>query len=330
MSDMLLGLLLLIIKLALVLGVIGLVAAYLVLIERRLLGRFQARLGPNRAGWQGTLQSFADGIKVLLKEHLIPDGADRFLFMLAPVVVAGSALLIFVVVPFGEGFTIRGRQVPMVFTDLNVGLLYTIAITTVAIYGVFLAGWSSNSLYSLFGGIRGAAQMISYELALGLSLVPVVMMAGSFSLVQIVNAQAAYPFILVQPVGFVVFLISTMAEAHRLPFDMPEAENELMGGYHTEYSGMAFGLFYVGEYVKMLAFGSLLAVFFLGGWHGPLLPGVVWFALKVMLVPFFLIWCRASHPRLRYDQLMVLGWKFLIPVALLNIVVTGGVILLIG
>jgi NADH-quinone oxidoreductase subunit H len=294
MSDWLLGFSLLIIKLALVLGVIGLVAAYLVLIERRLLGRFQARLGPNRAGWQGALQSFADGIKVLLKEHLIPDGADRFLFMLAPVVVAGGALLIFVVVPFGEGFTIRGRPVPMVFTDLNVGLLYTIAITTVAIYGVFLAGWSSNSLYSLFGGIRGAAQMISYELALGLSLVPVVMMAGSFSLVQIVNAQAAYPFILVQPVGFVIFLISTMAEAHRLPFDMPEAENELMGGYHTEYSGMAFGLFYVGEYVKMLAFGSLLAVFFLGGWHGPLLPGVVWFALKVMLVPFFLIWAARA------------------------------------
>jgi NADH-quinone oxidoreductase subunit H len=330
MSDWLLGFSLLIIKLALVLGLIGLVAAYLVLIERRLLGRFQARLGPNRAGWQGALQSFADGIKVLLKEHLIPDGADRFLFMLAPVVVAGGALLIFVVVPFGEGFTIRGRPVPMVFTDLNVGLLYTIAITTVAIYGVFLAGWSSNSLYSLFGGIRGAAQMISYELALGLSLVPVVMMAGSFSLVQIVNAQAAYPFILVQPVGFVIFLISTMAEAHRLPFDMPEAENELMGGYHTEYSGMAFGLFYVGEYVKMLAFGSLLAVFFLGGWHGPLLPGVVWFALKVMLVPFFLIWARASHPRFRYDQLMALGWKVLIPVALLNIVVTGGVMLLMG
>ena len=323
-----LGFVILLIKLAAVLGTLVLLAVYLIWIERRLLARFETRLGPNRAGWHGALQPFADGIKILLKEDLIPAESDRFIFMMAPAVVATSALLLFVVVPFGEGFTLWGRRVPMLFTDLNVGLLYVVAISTIAAYGVVLAGWSSNSLYSLLGGIRGAAQMISYELSLGLSLVPIVMMAGSFSLVEIVNAQADYPFILVQPVGFLIFLVSTMAEAHRLPFDIPEAENELMGGYHTEYSGMRFGLFFVGQYVNMLVMGSLVAVFFLGGWRGPLLPGVVWFILKVLIVPFFLIWSRATHPRPRYDQLMAFGWKFLIPVALVNIIATGGLMLL--
>jgi NADH-quinone oxidoreductase subunit H len=324
----LLGFVILLIKLAAVLGALVLLAVYLIWIERRLLARFETRLGPNRAGWHGALQPIADGVKILLKEDLIPAESDRFIFMMAPAVVATSALLLFVVVPFGEGFTLWGRRVPMLFTDLNVGLLYVVAISTIAAYGVVLAGWSSNSLYSLLGGIRGAAQMISYELSLGLSLAPVVMMAGSFSLVEIVNAQAAYPFILVQPVGFLIFLISTMAEAHRLPFDIPEAENELMGGYHTEYSGMRFGLFFVGQYVNMLVLGSLVAVFFLGGWRGPLLPGVVWFVLKVLIVPFLLIWSRASHPRPRYDQLMAFGWKFLIPMALVNIIATGGLMLL--
>jgi len=216
-----------------------------------------------------------------------------------------------------------------VISDLNVGLLYAFALSSLGVYGVALGGWASNSKFSLLGSIRGVGQMISYELSLGLSLVPVVMLAGSFSLVDIVNAQASYPFILVQPVSFLIFFLSAAAEIKRIPFDLPEAENELVAGYHTEYSGMRFGLYFLGEYVTMIMLGSLLAVFFLGGWRGPLLPPVIWFSGKVILVIFVMIWIRATLPRLRYDQLMHLGWKLLIPVALLNIVVTGGVVLLI-
>ncbi len=218
----------------------------------------------------------------------------------------------------------------MVITDLNVGLLYVLALSSVGVYGVALGGWASNSKYALLGGIRGAAQMISYELSLGLSLVPVVMLAGSFSMVDIVTAQARYPFILVQPLAFIIFFISAVAETKRIPFDLPEAENELVAGYHTEYSGMRFGLYFLGEYVTMVVLGALVAVFFLGGWRGPLLPPLVWFLLKVFLVVFFMIWMRGTLPRLRYDQLMHLGWKVLIPLALLNIIVTGGVMLLVG
>jgi NADH-quinone oxidoreductase subunit H len=322
------GFVVLLIKMGLVLGVLFGLAAYLVLVERRLLGRFQVRLGPNRVGPFGLLQPVADGIKSLLKEDTVPAAADRYVFLAAPAVVAGSALLIFAVVPFGSDWTIGGRRIPMVISDLNVGLLFVLALSSLSVYGVALGGWASHSKYSLLGGIRGAAQMISYELALGLSLVPVVMLAGSFSLVEIVDAQARYPFILVQPLGFVIFVVSSMAEAKRLPFDLPEAENELVAGYHTEYSGMRFALYFVGEYVTMVVFGALLAVFFLGGWRGPVLPPLLWFLLKILLVPGLMIWTRASLPRLRYDQLMQLGWKVLLPVALLNIVVTGAVLLL--
>jgi NADH-quinone oxidoreductase subunit H len=216
----------------------------------------------------------------------------------------------------------------MVITDLNVGLLYVFALASLGVYGVALGGWASNSKYSLLGGIRGAAQMISYELSLGLSLVPIVMLARSFSLVDIVRAQADYPFILVQPVSFIIFLISAVAETKRIPFDLPEAENELGAGYHTEYSGMRFGLFFLGEYVNLQVLGALVAVFFLGGWHGPLLPPVVWFLIKVMAIALLMIWVRGTLPRLRYDQLMHLGWKVLVPVALVNIVVTGAFLLI--
>ena len=202
----------------------------------------------------------------------MPEKADRLIFLFAPAVVAGSALLIFAVVPFGQGWTIGGREIPMVVADLNVGLLYVLALSSVGVYGVALGGWASNSKYSLLGGIRGAAQMISYELSLGLSLVPVVMLAGSFSLVDIVAAQSRYPFILVQPLAFLIFFVSSLGEIKRIPFDLPEAENELVAGYHTEYSGMRFGLFFLGEYVTMVVLGSLVAVFFLGGWRGPILP----------------------------------------------------------
>jgi NADH-quinone oxidoreductase subunit H len=275
-------------------------------------------------------QPLADGIKMLLKEDTIPEGADRAIFLFAPAIVAIMALLIFAVVPFGNDLILWGQRVPLVISDLNVGLLMVLALSSLSVYGLALGGWASNSKYSLLGGIRGVAQMISYELSLGLSLVPVVMLARSFSLVDIVNAQAGYPFILVLPVSFIIFFVSAMAEAKRLPFDLPEAENELLAGFHTEYSGMRFGLFFVGEYVTMIVMGSLVAVFFLGGWRGPVLPPLVWFLLKVMMVPLVMIWTRATLPRLRYDQLMHLGWKLLVPAALLNIVVTGGLILWIG
>jgi NADH-quinone oxidoreductase subunit H len=323
------GYIVLVVKIGLVLNALLLMAAWLVLAERRLLAWIQIRLGPNRAGPFGLLQPLADVIKLMTKEDLIPAGAERIIFLYAPGVVGATALLIFAVVPFGKGWTLFGREIPMVISDLNVGVLYVLALSSLGVYGMALGGWSSNSKFSLLGGVRGVAQMISYELSLGLSLVPVVMLAGSLSLVDIVEAQGKYPFILVQPVSFLIFFISAAAEIKRIPFDLPEAENELVAGYHTEYSGLRFGLFFLGEYVTMVVLGALVAIFFLGGWRGPLLPPIVWFLAKVMLVVFVMVWLRATLPRLRYDQLMQLGWKFLIPLALLNIMATGAIILLI-
>jgi NADH-quinone oxidoreductase subunit H len=327
MIEWITGFFLLIVKLVLVLVALLLGAAYLVLAERKLLARLQVRYGPNRAGWFGVLQPVADLIKMLTKEDIVPHGADEVLFRYAPAAVAASAMLIFAVVPFGDAVTLWGMRVPLLICDLNVGLLMVLALSSLGVYGVALGGWASNSKYSLLGAIRGVAQMISYELSLGLSLVPIVMLARSFSLVDIVAAQVHRPFILVQPVSFVIFFLSAMAEIKRIPFDLPEAENELIAGFHTEYSGLRFGLFFLGEYVTLVAMGALVAVFFLGGWHGPVRPGMLWFLLKVGAVAFVMIWIRGTLPRLRYDQLMGLGWKFLIPVALLNILVTGAVLL---
>jgi len=324
------GFILLFLKLGLVLVGLLLFAGWLVLGERRLLGWLQIRLGPNRAGPFGLLQPLADIIKLVTKEDTVPEGADRMIFLYAPAVVAATALLIFAVVPFGRGLTFLGREVPLVISDLNVGLLYVLALSSLGVYGVSLGGWASNSKYSVLGSIRGVAQMISYELSLGLSLVPIVMLSHSFSLMDIIGAQARYPFILVQPVSFLIFFVSAMAEIKRIPFDLPEAEHELVAGYQTEYSGMRFGLYFLGEYVTMVVLGALVAVFFLGGWRGPLLPPIVWFLGKVMIVVFVMIWLRGTLPRLRYDQLMHLGWKLLVPVALLNIMATGAVVLLVG
>jgi len=321
------GIIVLIVKLGLVLVGLLVLAAYLVWVERKFLARLQIRYGPNRAGKFGLLQPIADAVKLLTKEDTVPAEADRTIFRLAPAVVAATALLMFGVVPFGSELSIGGRRIPMVIADINVGLLLIFALSSLGVYGVALGGWASNSKFSLLGGIRGAAQMISYELSLGLSLVPVVMHARSFSLVEIVDAQAAYPFILVQPVAFLIFFISAVAESKRIPFDLPEAENELGAGFHMEYSGMRFGLFFLGEYVHMQVLGALVAVFFLGGWHGPLLPGPVWLVIKILLVALVMIWIRGTLPRLRYDQLMALGWKLLVPVALVNIVVTGALLL---
>jgi NADH-quinone oxidoreductase subunit H len=325
--DWLIGFIVLLIKIGVMLGALLLAASYLVWLERKLLARLQIRLGPNRAGIFGLLQPIADAVKLLTKEDIIPAQADAFIFQLAPAVVAMTALLMFAVVPVGPDMEIFGHPVPMVITDLNVGLLYVFALSSLGVYGVALGGWSSNSKFALLGGIRGAAQMISYELALGLSLVPVVMLSGSFSLTAIVDAQARIPFVVLQPVSFVIFIISAMAESKRIPFDLPEAENELGAGFHTEYSGMRFGLFFLGEYVHIQVLGALTAVFFLGGWHGPYLPPPVWLLIKIFVVALIMIWIRGTLPRLRYDQLMALGWKILIPAALINIVLTGAVML---
>jgi NADH-quinone oxidoreductase subunit H len=328
METWIAGLILLVIKLGVVLVVMLLVAAYFVWFERKLIGRLQVRYGPNRAGRFGLFQPLADLIKLATKEDTVPGSADKTIFLLAPAVVATTAMLIFAVIPFGKGFMFRGMPIPMLIADLNVALLFVIALSSLGVYGVALGGWASHSKYSLLGGIRGAAQMISYELSLGLSLVPIVMLARSFSLADIVNAQARYPFILAQPVSFLIFFVSAVAEIKRIPFDLPEAENELVAGYHTEYSGMRFGLFFLGEYITLIVLGGLVAAFFLGGWRGPFLPPLVWFIVKVLAVVFVMIWMRGTLPRLRYDQLMSLGWKVLIPVALLNIMATGAVILM--
>lgn len=330
MIDWITGIVLLLLKLGVVLVVLLLIAAYLVLVERKFLARLQIRYGPNRAGPFGLLQPIADGLKLIAKEDIVPEAADRTIFLIAPAVVTVTALLMFAVVPLGRDVVIFGRTVPMVISDLNVGLLFVFAMSSLGVYGVALGGWASNSKFSLLGGIRGAAQMISYELSIGLSLVPIVMLAGSFSLVEIVNAQAAYPYILVQPVSFVIFLLSAMAESKRIPFDLPEAENELGAGFHTEYSGMRFGMFFLGEYVHMQVLGALIAVFFLGGWRGPLLPGPLWLFIKIFIVSLAMIWVRGTLPRLRYDQLMALGWKVLVPASLINILLTGAAILLRG
>jgi NADH-quinone oxidoreductase subunit H len=323
LQTLIIGFAVLILKLGVVLAVLLTAAAYLVLFERKFLGRLQIRYGPNRAGPFGLLQPFADTIKMITKEDIVPAEADRAIFLYAPAVVGITALLMFSVVPFGPDLTLFGHEVKMVVVDLNVGILFAFALSSLSVYGIALGGWASNSKYSLLGGIRGAAQMISYELSLGLAIIPVVMRAGSFSLVDIVNAQAGLWYVVTEPVAFVIFFVSAMAESKRIPFDLPEAENELGAGFHTEYSGMRFGLFFLGEYVAMQVLGGLIAVFFLGGWQGPLLPGPVWLALKIFLVCLVMVWMRGTLPRLRYDQLMNLGWKVLVPVSLVNVIVTG-------
>ena len=311
------------VKLGTVFIVVLSMAAYLVLAERRILAKIQDRRGPNRVGPFGLLQPLADLIKLLTKEDLIPAAADKWLFYLSPAMAAIPAILIFSVIPFGATITVFGHDVPLLISDLNVGMLFFLALSSVAVYGVAIGGWASNSKFSLLGGIRGLAQLISYELSMGLSVVPIVMLARSFSLTDIVAAQQHVPFIVYQPLAFVIFLISIMAESRRIPFDLPEAEGELVAGFHAEYSGMRFGLFFVGEYINMIVLGGLAATFFLGGWHGPWLPPVIWFFIKTMAMAFFFIWTRGTLPRLRYDQLMHFGWKFLTPLALLNVLISA-------
>jgi NADH-quinone oxidoreductase subunit H len=327
MNELLITLALVLVKLLLIFGVVLSLAAYLVLAERRILARMQLRLGPNRVGFFGLLQPLADVIKLLTKEDTVPDRADKPLFLIAPGLAAVTSLLAFAVVPFAPPLEIFGRRLPMVVCDLNIGILYFLGLSSLAVYGVALGGWASNSKYALLGAIRGLAQLISYELSMGLAVVPVILSARSFSLTDIVIAQDPLPFAVVHPLAFLIFLISVTAESKRVPFDIPEAENELVAGFHTEYSGMRFGLFFVGEYINMIILGSMVTVLFLGGWHGPFLPPVVWFTGKVLAVSFVFIWVRGTLPRLRYDQLMHFGWKVLIPLALVNVLATGAILL---
>jgi NADH-quinone oxidoreductase subunit H len=309
--------------------------AYVTLFERKVLARMQVRVGPNRAGPFGSFQPVADGIKLIFKEELIPHTADKKIFVLAPVITVIPALIITGVIPWGPDVEIFGRVVPLYLADINVGVLYILAVTSISVFGITLAGWSSNNKYATLGGLRATAQMISYELAMGFSILAPVLIAGSLSLVQIVEAQRSIPFILLQPVAFVIYLMSSLAEINRAPFDMPEAEQELTAGYHTEYSGMKFALFFMAEYIKMIAISMIGVTLFLGGYRGPFVDlypvlGPIYFISKTVLWLFVIVWLRATLPRIRYDHLMMMGWKVLFPLALLNVIITAAVIILVG
>ncbi|MBU0985070.1 MAG: NADH-quinone oxidoreductase subunit NuoH [candidate division Zixibacteria bacterium] len=304
--------------------------AYSTLLERKLVAYMQHRLGPIYAGPWGLLQPIADAIKLMFKEDLVPDRVERTLYTLAPILSFVPSLLVFAVVPFSSDFTLFGYDVTGVISDLNIGVLWVFMITGFGVYGVVLAGWSSGSKWSLLGGIRSSAQMISYELSYGLSIVGVILLANTLSMTEIVGQQDSIFswYIFRQPLGFILFFTCAVAETNRAPFDMAEAESELVGGYHTEYSSMRFASFFVGEYANMLAASAVAATLFLGGWQGPLLPPIVWMMLKVFFGMFIFIWLRGTLPRFRYDQLMNFGWKVLFPLALLNTMVTGLIVML--
>ncbi len=301
-----------------ILAVIMFIVPGLIWLERRLLGFFQNRYGPNRVGPFGVLQVLADMIKIFNKEDWIPPLSDKPVFFIAPAVIIITTLMSFAIICFAQYINV---------VDLGIGLLFFLAMSSLGVYSVMLAGWSSNSKYSLLGGLRAAAQMLSYEVFMGLSLMGVVLMAGSFRISDIIDAQKNMWFFIPQFFGFLIFFTAGIAETHRLPFDLPEAENELVAGYHTEYSGMKFGMFFVGEYIGIALISALITTFFFGGWLGPVLPGFVWFLIKTFIFIGIFILLRASLPRPRYDQLMSLGWKVMLPFALINIVITGGVLL---
>lgn len=294
------------------------IAAGLIWLERRLLALWQDRYGPNRVGPAGLLQVLADTIKLLWKEDWIPPFADKPVFIIAPAVIMITVLMTFAVIPFGPDILVA---------DLNIGLLFFLAMSSLGVYSVVLAGWSSNNKYSLLGSLRASAQMLSYEVFMGLSVMGVVMLAGSFNLREIVEAQHRLWFCIPQFLGLIIFAVAGIAETHRLPFDLPEAESELVAGYHSEYSGLKFGMFFVGEYLGITLISAMVVTLFFGGWLGPVLPPVVWFFLKTFVFICGFILLRATLPRPRYDQLMAYGWKVMLPLALLNLVVTGGILL---
>jgi NADH-quinone oxidoreductase subunit H len=335
------------IKIVLVILILLTAVAYTVWLERKVVGHMQNRWGPSRVGPFGLLQPAADGIKFLFKEDLTPPHVYRPLFIAAPMIAVICALTSISVIPFGTALPIAGHSIPLQITDLNIGLLLILGVTSMGVYGVALAGWSSNSKYSLLGGLRASAQMVSYEICLGLSLVGVLIVSGSFSLREIVQAQSGHFWGFIpkwnifyggQFVAFFIYLMSAYAETNRIPFDLPEAETELVAGYHTEYSAMKFAMFFMAEYANMITVACLASILFLGGWNGPLfgpewlqmiLP-VFWFALRIFCFLFLYIWVRGTLPRFRYDQLMAFGWKFLLPLAIANLVITGLIVALKG
>jgi len=301
------------------------VVPILVWLERRLMGRFQVRLGPNRVGPFGLVQPMADTIKLLFKESIVQSSADKFLFHLAPAIVVFTAIVGFAVIPFGAPFEVFGQSIELWGANVNSGILFVFAISGMGIYGMVLAGLASNNKYSLMGGLRSSAQMISYELTLGLSALSIIVLTGSLNLVDMVKAQETVPFILVQPLAFLLFYIAGVAETNRAPFDLPEAEQELVAGFHTEYTGMKFAMFFMGEYINMVTMSALVTLLFLGGWNAYGLPvwPIVAFALKVGFLLCVFIWLRSTFPRIRYDRLMTFGWKVLLPLCLLNLLITA-------
>jgi NADH-quinone oxidoreductase subunit H len=319
-----------IIKAVVVVTVLLLTCAWMTYAERKILARMQSRIGPNVAGWKGLLQPIADLVKLLFKEEVIPGGAQRTLYLLAPLLAFIPAMLPIAMIPFGSKITLFGREISLVIANYDNGLLFILAVASLSVYGIVMAGWSANSKYSLLGGLRSSAQMISYEIGIGMSLIGIVLLAGTLNLVDIVGQQNVWYkwFIFRQPVGFLLYFVCAIAETNRAPFDLPEAESELVAGYFTEYSSMRFGLFFVGEYANMVTVATVATTLFLGGWQGPFLPPVLWFVIKAVAVLFIYIWIRASLPRFRYDQLMKFGWYVVIPLALANILVTAFIALL--
>ncbi len=319
-------------SLVLIFGLLG-GFAYLTLYERRALARIQVRVGPNRAGPFGLLQPIADAIKLIFKEELTPSRAYKVVFILAPIVTMVPSIVIAAVIPWGRTVTMFGREISLGIANINVGVLYLMSVASIAVYGIVLAGWSSNNKYAMLGGMRSSAQMISYELALGLSFVTAIMLGNSMSLLEIVEAQGPMWFVVIQPVGALVFMVATLAEVNRAPFDMPEAEQELTAGYHSEYSGMKFALFFMAEYQKMIVICAIAATLFFGGFLGPGVDRFPWLGplymfIKVVLLLFIMIWVRATWPRIRYDRLMAFGWKVLVPLALAVVFITAIGILL--
>jgi NADH-quinone oxidoreductase subunit H len=308
--------------------------AYMTWFERRAISRLQIRIGPNRVGPTGLLQPVADALKLFFKEDLRPAMADPFLYPLAPGISLVAALAAFAVISIGPTISIAGRPVDLIVQDMPVALLYLIGASSLGVYGVVLGGWSSGSKYSLLGALRGGAQVVSYELVLGLALVGVVLVSGTLSIGEIVARQAqSVPYVILQPLGFLLYFTAAIAETNRAPFDLPEAEQELVAGYHTEYSSMSFALFFLAEYVNMVTVSAVATSLYLGGWLGPLLPDWlqwIWFLVKVFLLLFFYVWMRWTLPRYRYDQLMEFGWKWLLPASVINLLATAALVLWIG
>ena len=318
------------VKVHIVLGFVLLGVPLIVWMERKVLGHMQDRIGPQRVGPYGLLQTIADGIKLFMKEDILPTQADKVVYFLAPGIAVVTALAAMTVIPFGDTVTLFGREIPLRITDVNIAILFLLGATSMGVYGIVLGGWASNSKYPLLGGLRSSAQMISYELAQGISLIGVIMITGSLSLSEIGRAQEKLWFIVPQFFAFVIYVICSVAETNRAPFDLAEAETELVAGFHTEFSSMKFALYFLAEYANMMVVSGVAITCFLGAWSGPFLPGPLWFLIKLTFFLFFYIWLRATFPRLRYDQLMAFGWKVLLPASLLNLAVTAIVLTVMG